>query len=362
MANRLRDGLESILAVGAANAGAVYGLSELANRSDFSEPTNGLMMLMGGAALAGANYFGLLSEKGKGLRRVIGKANSKINLRKKASWAKTLALLGALGFSSHQLKPYAEQIHDDFTRPSVETVSSVNRQRPFVYDELSYTPNVEHDFTGTKLADKGSTIGRIQRTLRWEPIYRAIEKKHGMPKDYLAGMIMQESYGDPVQPNSGNDGGLGITHIQGPTAKRYGMEIFGNSGRSSDKRHGRQIRDMLQDCNYDPACAQEYDERAHLIKVLDTAARIVSEGKEKHGTWDEGVEYYRAPGWVGGATTLRYLRKVKNFRSAIQSRKNRNAAADDFQKRNGYSFSDYIDKWHEMSDNWGLENYKERIN
>jgi len=27
------------------------------------------------------------------------------------------------------------------------------------------------------------------------------------------------SYGNPMQPNKGNDGGIGLTHIQGLTAK-----------------------------------------------------------------------------------------------------------------------------------------------
>jgi len=234
-----------------------------------------------------------------------------------------------------------------------------SRNRPAIYDDLGYTSLVEHDFSGTRLMNKDSTIGRIQRTLRWQPIYHAIENAYGIPQDTLAGMIMQESYGDPVQPNATNDGGLGVVHVQGTTSQLYGLRIFGSSNRNSDKAHGGKIRGMLDKCNYDPAQAQEHDDRAHLIKVLDVAARIVTEGREKHGSWDYGVEHYRAPAKVGRGTTWRYLRDVKKWRDAIRDPDLLERASQDFSRRNnGASFQEYIDNFHEMSNNWGLETYK----
>lgn len=357
---KIRKGLEAILAVGAANLGAVYGVAELIDRSDFSDPTNGLIMMASGAAIAGGNYFALRS---RGLKRTIGKINSMLDLKTPISVAKTVFLLGALAFSGHNLKPYADQIREDFSKPEVESVLEPapvlksNARRPAVYGNLGYSNIVNVDFSGTGLAQKESSIGRIQRTLRWEPIYSAVERNYGIPKGILTGMIMQESYGNPVQPNSGNDGGLGITHIQGPVAKNYGLKIFGQSNSSSDRNHGAQLRKMLSDCNYDATCAQKFDDRAHMIKALDVAARIVSEGKNKHGNWDFGVEYYRAPGKVGKNLTWKYLQKVKRWREDIQDPKLFAEAASDFKERNGYDFSKYLSRWHSTANNWGLEVY-----
>ena len=232
------------------------------------------------------------------------------------------------------------------------------RKRPAVYDSLWHTKKKEFYFNGTQLEDKESSIGRIQRTLRWQPLYRAVEKKYGIPQDTLAGMIMQESYGNPVQPNASDDGGLGLVHVQGTTAKLYGLEIYGNSRRDSDKRHGRNIRKMLEECRYDPACVQEYDERAHIIKVLDTAARILKEGYHKYGNWNSAVEYYRAPGRVGKGTCSKYLNGVKWWKACIQNPDKLRKAARDFELRNGYAFKDYINKFHKMSGNWGLATYQ----
>lgn len=163
---------------------------------------------------------------------------------------------------------------------------------------------------------------------------------------------------NPVQPNAGNDGGLGVTHVQGTTAIPYGLNIFGSSNRDSDRTHGGQIRNMLTECNYDPACAQEFDERAHLIKVLDVAARILVEGIRRHGDWDHAVEYYRTPARVGRNLTWRYLQNVKKYQKALTNSNTRTQAANSFQSLNDTTFDTYISNWHEMSNNWGLPQYK----
>ena len=103
---------------------------------------------------------------------------------------------------------------------------------------------------------------------------------------------------------------------------------------------------MLERCNYDASCAQEYDDRAHPIRVLDAAARIVREGKEKHDSWDLGVEYYRGPGHVGKNRGWRYLHDVKRWRAGIQSQTELDKAARDFEERNGYPFETYKSKLH----------------
>jgi len=70
---------------------------------------------------------------------------------------------------------------------------------------------------------------------------------------------------------------------------------------------------MLQQNEYDPQKVQALDERAHLVKVLDTAARIVREGIKKHGTVGKGVEFYYRPARVGKAGAWLYLHKSSNI-------------------------------------------------
>ena len=357
--------IDKYLALAAANTGVVYGAAEFIDRSDLSDPTNALMMMGTGAALAAGNYVALASERTRDLRERSARLNARVDRNRPLSWVKSTALAAAVTYFGLQLSPYFQQVYQDFF-PSDSEVSSTPTEKPgktrLKCKELGYNPLVVHNFSGTKLADRDSMVGRIQRTLRWQKIYRSVEAAYGMPQDTLAGMIMQESYGNPVQPNATDDGGLGVVHIQGTTAHRYGLDIYGNSTRSSDMAHGKNIRKMLAECSYDAACAQKYDDRAHMIKVLDAAARIVSEGKRKHGSWDRGVEYYRAPGKVGRNTTWRYLDKVRRWRKGIDDPRMLERAAQDFEERNGYSFADYLDKWDNMSNNWGLAEYNRMVN
>ncbi|MCW8966131.1 MAG: hypothetical protein OQK82_05545 [Candidatus Pacearchaeota archaeon] len=356
---KLEPGIDKTVAFGFANIEAIYQVSDFIDKSDYSDPTNAAIMMLSGATLAGANYFALNSNI---LHKCVGGINFILDKIRPISWIKTGALIAGLTIAGNNLQPYTSQIIEDLnsdeSRSKIERIVSEDSSKKIARNELRYTPISEYNFAGTKLAPKNSTIGRIQRTLRWKPIYSQVEKKYNIPENTLGAMIMQESYGDPVQPNSGNDGGLGIVHIQGTTAKRYGLDIFGSSKKSHDRIHGNQIRKMLEKCKYDPVCVQKYDDRAHLIKVLDTAARIISEGKEKHGTWDFGVEYYRAPAKVGRNLTWRYLQDVKTWKSAIQNKNMIKRASRDFQKRNGHSFNEYLSKWHKMNNNWGLSSYK----
>jgi len=254
--------------------------------------------------------------------------------------------------------------------PDLETVSISPEILSEESDDLTlgYHTFSEYNFYGTELADKNSVEGRIQRTLRWAPIYSTIENLYGIPKNTLAAMIMEESYGDPLQANiqekGYGDGGFGIVHIQRKTAKQLGMKVLGEESERrnrmySDTTHGRELKEMLDTCDYDFACAQEKDDRAHIIYALDVAARILAEGKRKYGTWDKGIEYFRSPAKVGESVTEDYVERIRIWKNALNSKKTIHKAASDFESRNNYDFGDYLLAWYDMNNNWGLQKYKQ---
>jgi len=399
----IEPGIDKVLLTLAANGAIIYKVSELIDNSELSDPTNALIMLGTGVLLTVGNYITFKSDNKiiNYTRKIANKINRALDKYRPISWIKTGLLATWLTISAVNLAPYAHQVYDDFfhkdtakqtgiapeeeakqteatpdesqsgiekkleaeTGTEIESglVESsgliIRRNRPAIYDHLSYTSNVQHDFSGTKLADKESAIGRIQRTLRWKPIYQAIEQIYGLEPNTLAGMIMEESYGDPVQPNAQNDGGFGIVHEQGPLAPEWGGDVFGNSTRYNDKQYGKKLAKMIRGCNYDATCIQEKDERAHLIKALDIAARIVKTGINVHETNDYGIEFFRAPGRVGKHTGWEYLSRVKKWKADLEDEEMLKKTADDFKERNGYEFDEYLKKWHEMAGNWGLKEY-----
>lgn len=365
----MEPGIDKALLITGANVASIYGLSELIEHTQYSDATNAMIMLLGGAAMAAGNYAIWGHPRSKPTRGLTGRVNRAIDRVRPLSWLKSGTLAAALAVSARGVAPYAQQIAEDFGHPIERAApapqtgppavrSAVSALRPPIYDRLGYLPAIEYNFGHPILSDKFSTAGRLQRTLRWEPIYRAIEEKYGLPRNTLGGLIMEESCGDPVQPNCGGDGGFGVVHVQGTTATGWGLRIHGSSNRASDRDHGREICEMLEQCNYDPQQIQRYDERAHLIKVLDTAARIVATGRQLHGSWDYGIQYYRAPGRVGKNTGWRYMMRVHKWRAALSDGDAVGEAMRDFGARNGQPYIDYQRKWHAMNDNWGLETYK----
>jgi hypothetical protein len=207
---------------------------------------------------------------------------------------------------------------------------------------------------GVKLAQQESYIGRIQRTMRWSPLIEAVEKRYDADKGTLAAVVMNESYGNPVMPNSRGDGGLGLVHFQPPTARAYGLKIHGKTtGAYKDHKNGKSIEQMLKNCQYSVPCAAQYDDRAHLLRNLDATMRLIREGRERHGSWDAGIRYIN---WPAGKN---YVNRIKDFRAKYNSSTWRDKAERDFEQRNKMDFDDYLDLSQDRMVNWGLDEYKQ---
>ncbi|MFP4523450.1 MAG: hypothetical protein ACLFNM_02810 [Candidatus Woesearchaeota archaeon] len=338
-----------------------------------------------GAGLFAANKFVYQSEKSKNFRTVAKKVANKVNASRPASWIKTLGYATALSFavagytgSSSQkqsnsnflktpfiehlqqqadsLQEVQEQKEFEIADLVVNTPLSI-KARPEMYDELDYDTVFNHEFYGARLNKKNTLDGRLQRTLRWEPIYHSIEEKYNIPKNLLGAIIMQESYGDPLQPNSFFDGGIGVAHMQGTTAKEYGLKIFGDSFSDSDSSHGKELQRLVEDNYYDFGVLYKYDERFHPLKVLDASARIIINGKKTFGSWDRGVRFFR-----GGSENAKanYLQNIKHWQNQLNSQDARDNAQESFNNINTkIDFETYLYNFHEANYNWGLNKYRQ---
>ena len=231
--------------------------------------------------------------------------------------------------------------------------------------DLGYEPIAKViDFRNVELAAKSDQhyehdlLARIQRTERWRNIIEAVEDRYNIPKGIIHAVVMNESYGDPLQPNATGDGGLGLVHFQPGTAIQYGLDIFGNSRkRGRDHKHGRQLVDMLKECKYDIKCVLEEDDRAHPIKNLDAIARYLKDGYNRKGNWEGAVQTINPKG-------KGYANRIFRWRNAAI--KFKAAAERDFNERNkgkkvnanALTFDFYIKSFLEMNRNYGLDKYK----
>ncbi len=348
LAQKLNPALTRAAVDAGALAGIVHGADQL---PDLSSPTV--------ATLGAGTALGLY-----GLDKLVTQlVRDRAEQRPMTSRLHTAALAGILAVSGYSLYDHAADIYRDIG----SIFSTANWSSPTDIDDARAKEEAQKlpvsrkyvlpDFSSVTLAKKGTKIGDVQRTYRWKPVIEAVEKKYRIPRGVLAGLVMQESYGDPLQPNATDDGGIGLIHTQGTTAKILGLEIYGDSHNNHDLKHGKQLNRMFDDCGYVVECVAEQDGRAHPLKNLDAIARYMLQGYRAHGSWDAAIQWVRGPGLVNKSTGRRYLSKVKDKREAFNTLIAQ--AENDFNKLNSkVTWDKYQGAYHQMCEkNFGLEQY-----
>jgi len=159
-----------------------------------------------------------------------------------------------------------------------------------------------------------SDYGRFLRANRWHNQIQKAEKRYRIEENLLAGLIMQESMGNPLELNSGDDGGAGLMMFQPGTAREYGLKIYGNSTATGrDKSHGKQLRQLVEKKKFSYRELSRLDERFHVEKSINAGARFLSQLHGRHLSWDKAVSAYNRgkPALLPIAT--RHVRQVRHF-------------------------------------------------
>lgn len=117
--------------------------------------------------------------------------------------------------------------------------------------------------------------GMILRSLRFKNITDAIEKKYKLPENLMLAMIMHESGGVDLLPNSSDDGGIGLIHMQPKLAKQFGLKTYKNCEKLVCKKHGKELRKLIAKNKYDRKKLIKFDDRFHPILNIDAAARML---------------------------------------------------------------------------------------
>jgi hypothetical protein len=176
--------------------------------------------------------------------------------------------------------------------------------------------------TDTKVtASYKTNKGKFQRTYRWDETLDIIEDKYNIPKGTLKGLIMRESYGDPLRLNEGADGGAGLFMFQPRTAKAYGLKIYGSSDRSSaDYKHGAELKKLIKKNNYNYEKMAKIDERFDIIKSSDAAARFLNDLYKKYGSWDKALSAYNQGKPAPNPENTEHVKKTWEYRDYYNQR------------------------------------------
>ncbi|HAI76406.1 MAG TPA: hypothetical protein DCM08_09170 [Microscillaceae bacterium] len=215
--------------------------------------------------------------------------------------------------------------------------------------------------------------GKLVRTLRYENIAKAVERRYCLPEHIILAMIMQETMGEECLPNRSKynkwgDGGFGLCHTQGITAEEYGLNTVCNSscGEAESKyvcyKHAKTLGEAItyRD-NCDMTKMHRRDDRLHPILNLDMVGRMMS---RKKGSVREKVQHFR-----GGSYEQRaqYWTRVKEYWNALNNDRTLEKAEEAFNKLNKAMlingkkpknpFEAYIKYYADENMNYGLWKY-----
>lgn len=202
---------------------------------------------------------------------------------------KYFLLISLLAFLSSQL--YASKSTSVKTSPAKNTAAKAKVKRYSISQAELKKKAVTVGFT-QKYADPkmqnlelpglinkygaDDVCGKIIRVLRYQNITRAVEQKYNLPRNLLLAMIMEESTGVDMLPNAHDDGGIGLIHMQPALASDFGLATYGDCEKMRCKQHGKKLRDIIEDNNYDRKKIIRYDDRFHPVKNIDAAGRMIA--------------------------------------------------------------------------------------
>lgn len=219
--------------------------------------------------------------------------------------AKTIALVGGIAYGMHHLKK-AEDRHygkDAKEKTNIENVTSAK-------DSVSSRGNLNVFYPAS------TTHGRFQRTYRWDNVLDKTEEKYDIPEGILKGLAMQESYGDPLRLNEGDDGGAGLFMLMPGTAIELGLKVHDDAkSTGKDKGHGNELKELMSKNNYDYGKMAKIDERFDVNKAADAAARYLVKAYKKYNSWDKALSAYnRGPNNVAkNPLQTPHVQRVREF-------------------------------------------------
>jgi hypothetical protein len=202
--------------------------------------------------------------------------------------------------------------------------------------------------------------GKISRSLRYKNITNATEKKYGLPSGCLLAMICQESSGADLLPNSSNDGGFGLIHMQPSTARDFGLKTYGNCDELVCKTHATKLRNIIEDSSFDRKKVIKFDDRLHPILNIDAAGRMVAYYMRKHkgkGKFEAAMKAYSGRSSYAG--NIKHFMKLINSSTYIKALAKRFNADNTKLTCNGkkIDFNGYLVKSRQQNFNYGLQKY-----
>lgn len=206
--------------------------------------------------------------------------------------------------------------------------------------------------------------GMILRAMRFKNITDEVEKKYKLPENLLLAMIMHESGGVDLLPNSGDDGGIGLIHMQPKLAQQFGLKTYKNCDKLVCREHGKELRKLIIQNKYDRKNLIQFDDRFHPILNIDAAARMIVYYRSGPQIKDDPLKT-AIYGYAGRYNYQKYFDNIVLYLNKLQDDGLFEEVEEEFNIQNQYltingkkaDFKDYLKAHQEQNLNYGLKDY-----
>jgi hypothetical protein len=283
--------------------------------------------------------------------------------------ARILTMILILTLFSCKVIPVSTSINNELKSPIVLNQESYIEKKTV----LTYIAKIrEPEFKNLNMlgeVKRGGVYGQrmygmILRSLRFKNITDKIEKKYNLPENLLLAMIMHESGGVDLLPNSSDDGGVGLIHMQANMARKFGLSTYKNCDKLVCKEHGEELRQLIKDNNYDRKKLIMEDERFHPILNIDAAARMLMYYMSGNQTQDTPLKT-AIYGYAGKYNYQKYYDNIVLYMQKLADKEFIQGLENDFNEQNKAltlngkpcDFWQYINAHQEQNMNYGLNEY-----
>lgn len=208
--------------------------------------------------------------------------------------------------------------------------------------------------------------GKILRVLRYKNIADAVEARYSwIPKGTILAMMAQEAGGADLLPNGNDDGGIGSIHMQGATASDFGLRTYKNCDDMVCKKHGRELRKIIDENDADKKELVDYDDRFNPILNLDAVGRMLT--YYRCGPQIKHLTPYQTAicRYSGKYNFRKYSRGLRKYQRLLESRAYLQKIEFTFNRMNpdltidgkSADFKKYIRVCREQNENYGLKEY-----
>lgn len=207
--------------------------------------------------------------------------------------------------------------------------------------------------------------GKIARCLRFQNITQKVEKKYGLPKNILLAIMMQETGGIELLPNSDDDGGIGLIHMQPSTAVEFGLRTYENCKDLRNTQHGKKLRNLIKKHNYKTKELIYFDDRFHPVINIDAVGRMLAYYMGGNQLEDTRLKT-AIKRYAGKYNYSDYFKNVSEYRKRLKDKDLIETVKFEFNSRNTdltiggmkADFDGYIKYYSEMNINFGLNEYQ----